>query len=456
MEPVAALSALGHTLLALTPEGWLVLVIMVLLAIGSGVQLARAHAQLSQEEGHLGRLQELLAGYDPEAEEPLEWEEVEAAVGEEDSLVREAALVVRQSSRQPQALEPGLAAKLRQDLLPRQNRLLPNLFMLLGLLGTVGGLAGTLSSLAPQVQKAAGATGPEQLARELGVTIGAMQGAFGASMWGILLAVVSSYVLGWWSNRQARFAERLERTLLQQLAPALLPRSIEEALEAQVRALKGSAQVAKDFQQTFSHTLNQFDALLKRTADDLGTNMARLAELSTEVQQGLQASTQTLNQAGGQLAESGRNLANAQRMFAGQFETATRELVAQLDGQLHRIDDLQATVQKGTEKALDGVFRVSERLDRTAEVFREEALRAQQDNTKFRELFDTRLARLEELLSRELQEPKAELYRMALALKEAVGYLGEHTDRLAQSLQRLDERLVLSHQPAAVEPIQEV
>lgn len=456
MEAVAVLLALVHTLLALTPEGWLVLVIMALMVIGLLVQLANASTRLSQEETRLGRLQELLTGYDPEADEPLEWEEVEAAVGEGDSLVREAALVVRQSSRQPQTLQPGLNAVLQQDLLPRQIRLLPNLFMLLGLLGTVLGLAGTLSSLAPQVQKAAAATGPEQLARELGATIGSMQGAFGASLWGILLAAASSYALGLWSSRQARFSERLERTLLQQLTPALLPRSIEEALESQVRALKASAQVAKDFQQTFNDTLSQFDALLQRTADGLGTNMSRLAELSDKVQQGLQASTQTLSQAGSQLAESGRELASAQRLFANQFETATRELVAQLSGQLHRIDDLQSTVQSGAQKVLDGVFGVSERLDRTVQVFEEKAQQAQQDNTKFRELFDARLARLEELLSRELQEPKAELYRMALALKEAVGHLGEHADRLAQSLQQLEERLVPLHQPAAVEPIREV
>lgn len=452
MEPLSVLLALAHTLFALTPEGWLVLFIMVWLAVGLGRELHKAHKRLSQEEDRLKGLQQLLTGYDPEAEESLSWEEVEAAVGEERSLVREAALVVHQSRRQPQALEPGLNAVLRQDLLPRQTRLLPNLFMLLGLLGTVGGLAGTLSSLAPQVQKAAGATGPEQLARELGVTIGAMQGAFGASMWGILLAVVSSYLLGLWSSRQARFAEQLERTLMQQLAPAMLPPSIEEALEAQMRALKGSAQVAKDFQKVFSDTLRQFDTLMQRTADALGANMNRLAELSEHVQEGLQVSTKTLSQASNELTESGRNLANAQKLFANQFETATRELTAHLSGQLNRIDDLQATVQSGTQKALDGVFGVSERLDRTAEVFREEALRVQQDNTKFRELFDTRLARLEELLSRELQEPKAELYRMALALKEAVSYLGENTDRMAQSLQRLAP----PPQTTAAGPIQEV
>lgn len=381
------------------PEGWVVFALMGVFFLVFLYKFIGALGALNREKSRLKELQDVLNGYDPEMGDVLSWEDVETALPQTQGLVAEAAHMVYRLSAQPHLLQAAVAALVRRDFLPRYLRGYPNLFMLLGLLGTVAGLARTLQGLAPQVQQAASATGPEQLAQQLGITLGAMQDAFGASLLGILLAAFASLALGFWNRRQGQFSEDLERTLLLGLAPALMPRSVEAALQAQIRALRSSAQVAKDFQQAFSEAASRFEALMGRTAEALGQNLDRLAELAGQVQGSLETSTRTLDQSSQALADAGSRLAVAQDLFSKQFDTATQNLTQQLGGHLRRLEDLQAALQQGFKESLEGTFQVSHRLDATVRVFREEGQRLY---TRFGEayaLLDQRLERLERLLA---------------------------------------------------------
>lgn len=388
-----------ESLFSLTAEGWLSLIVMLAAAGWMGVVLWQGNLTLQREQTTLSRLRELLRGFDPEEEGQLQWEDLEATLASgTKTTVFKAADVVRQSIRFPQGLEASLAPVFRRSFVPGQVRLLPNLFMLLGLLGTVAGLAGTLGSLAPQVQRAAQAASPDQLAQDLGFTIGAMQGAFGASLWGILLAVASSVVLGFWNARQGKFTGELEDVVLSQLAPALMPPSVQEALETQVRALKSSGQAVKDFQNSFSETLERFEQDVKSATTSLSGNVQELKDLTESLRGQLAASIAQLGQAGLELAETGKRLVGSQDVFARQFEGATLEMSRMLGGQVSQMADLQAVVASSTQKSLEGVALVSDRLDGTTRVLRDEGLRQQQDGQKVLALLDSRLERLEKIL----------------------------------------------------------
>lgn len=391
-----------EALFSLTAEGWLAFWVMMAVAAWMVRTLLGVNTLLRKEKQLLDQVSQFLGNYDPQQEGQLPWEDIEGVLGPQSqgSTVYTATQVVYQSVRFPASMEAALAPVLRRNFIPSVTRLLPNLFMLLGLFGTVWGLAGTLGSLAPQIERAAQATSPDQLARDLGSTIGAMQGAFGASLWGILLAVLASLALGFWNSRQSRFTAQLEELVLNQLVPAVLPPSIEEALESQVRALKSSGQLVRNFQEKFEETLTDFTSKVGVATETLSHNVEQISDLYQGIRGQLESSIKELGQAGNNLADTGNRLVAAQSTFSTQFEVATRDLSNQLTAQIRNIGDLQATVENGTQENLTRVSQVSGRLDRVAQILEQEGLRQQQQVAQLITSIDSRLERLERVLVR--------------------------------------------------------
>lgn len=348
-------------LIGLTTEGWVALGIMGLLAASLIAAIVGANSAMTKDRKALKQLKDLLKDYDPDEDGALEPEDLEDSLPK--GMVRDAALAVQRGVRFPQGMSSALAAALRPRYLPNSTRLYPNLFMLLGLLGTVWGLAGTLGTLAPQVQQAAQATSPDQLARDLGATIGAMQGAFGASLWGIILAALSSWVLGRVGLSASKLAAQVEEVALSELAVAVLPPSIEESLESQLRALKSSGQVVKDFQSSFSETLNRFEKDVSAASDSLGKNVAQLMEVSQGISEQLQVSLKNLSEAGMRLADTGDRLASGQEALTDRFAGATLAVSTELAARVTELVNLEQRFDEGTKDILRGIGFVVERID---------------------------------------------------------------------------------------------
>ena len=180
---------LFSALLNLRPEGWLVLlVIMLPLTVYFAVTVLWARLDAHTEHTRLRavqvKVQPALDTEDPpEAEEMAEEVLAVARSYPERSLIRRVVVAV---TRARTLATPDTQAATEAVIQVAESRLglvrnVPNLLMLAGLLGTVLGLAGSLSTLAPQLAAAAQATAPTQLARSLGDTMTTCKARSGAA-----------------------------------------------------------------------------------------------------------------------------------------------------------------------------------------------------------------------------------------------------------------------------------
>ena len=448
---------LFSALLNLRPEGWLVLlVIMLPLTVYFLVTVFRARTEAGTE---LARLQIVRMKVQPalDAEDPPEAEEMaEEALAvvfpyPERSLIRRVVLAV---TRARTLATPDTQAATEAVIQVGESRLglvrnVPNLLMLAGLLGTVLGLAGSLSTLAPQLAVAAQATAPAQLAKSLGETMTAMQGAFGCSLWGILLSLTSSMLFSLVSRRQEAFQDEVAQFVHSELIPAVFPRTLTSQMDRMSRHLRDVSSGFREIHSQFNAVAGQFEAVMSSAGETLGESLLRLTETSAQVGEVFGSMDRTVSDLARQLGEGVVLLAQAQEGAASSLRVNSREMQQQLEGQTRTVGKLQEQVTLDTERLLQRIGAVSEALGRAGNKFEESGLTFRTEQSSQASRLDRHFETLSVTLSRtaeqavnsstaQLQEKLGQQGQLLVRLE---GQIAGQTQQLLSNLQAVSEQL---------------
>jgi biopolymer transport protein ExbB/TolQ len=427
-----------EALFQLKPEGWaVVLGGMGSLTLVVGSALLKRYAELKDEEGHLRQVRQIATAPLETDNTMLEPQVFDAALAKmpKGSSVRratEAVLAVRAQNAPDLEAIMGMVSSGETSKLGWV-RAAPNLYMLLGLFGTVLGLASSIGSLGPQVASAATAVNPGQLSQALGVTLTQMQDAFGCSLWGIILALISAFVLTSFGGTRSRFLSEVERYALVELVPATLPRSSEEMFERQQKLIKGTANTFREFDKTMNETIAKFDGLIGATGATVEKTLDRLGGVAAQMDSSLSRITDGVEALGSQLSSSATALARAQeegasRLAAAQvtaaqaFESAEGKLGAQLSGQVQMMEKVQGSLAAHADTILGNMTSVSNRLDNTVAAFRDSSDVARVETQNLKSHLDDSFRRLAEVLGEQVQENQRAV-QLALEIQKGQGRL---------------------------------
>lgn len=180
----------------------------------------------------------------------------------------------------------------------------PNALLLLGLFGTVVGLGATIGSLAPQLRDALAVQEPGELTRQLSLTLGEMQTAFAATLWGILAALVMAAVVRGVIRQQSLVQRRALDLVIDVLAPQLLPSSLEAQLDDMRQVLGESRMHMQDVSKIMGESATAFEGVLDRTGATMATNIEQLAAVSASMQQALETLSEDVRKSAGSLVDS--------------------------------------------------------------------------------------------------------------------------------------------------------
>ncbi|AWT37411.1 hypothetical protein DM785_17000 (plasmid) [Deinococcus actinosclerus] len=402
----------GTALLQLSPEGRLtVFFLMLPLTLYFIRALLMAAATRSEERARLKLVREKLA-VALDTDDPPESDEIaeDALAAVRDfparSAVRQAVVAVTRArglaTPDVQAASAAVVAVSQSDLAAARN--IPNLLMLAGLLGTVFGLAGSISSLSGPIRNAARATEPGELAGALGDTMTIMQGAFGASLWGILLSLAAGIAYTLASRTQEAFQDELTSFVHAELVPATFPRAITSQMERMGRYLRDAGNSFQDIHKRLQDVAGQLETVLGQAGDTLGQSLTQLAQTSTQIETVFGSMDESVRQLTAGLNQGVSDLVQAQESAATSLRTSSRELQEQLGQQATSITRLQSAVETNTSTLLERVSTVGDALSRASGKFEQagEVIRTEQSN------YAARLDRNFEQLTRSLgRQPDA-------------------------------------------------
>lgn len=402
----------GTALFQLSPEGRLtVFFLMLPLTLYFIRALLMAAATRSEERARLKLVREKLA-VALDTDDPPESDEIaeDALAAVRDfparSAVRQAVVAVTRArglaTPDVQAASAAVVAVSQSDLAAARN--IPNLLMLAGLLGTVFGLAGSISSLSGPIRNAARATEPGELAGALGDTMTIMQGAFGASLWGILLSLAAGIAYTLASRTQEAFQDELTSFVHAELVPATFPRAITSQMERMGRYLRDAGNSFQDIHKRLQDVAGQLETVLGQAGDTLGQSLTQLAQTSTQIETVFGSMDESVRQLTAGLNQGVSDLVQAQESAATSLRTSSRELQEQLGQQATSITRLQGAVETNTSTLLERVSTVGDALSRASGKFEQagEVIRTEQSN------YAARLDRNFEQLTRSLgRQPDA-------------------------------------------------
>ena len=277
-------------------------------------------------------------------------------------------------------------------------RAIPNLLMLAGLLGTVFGLAASVGGLSSQIAQSIQQGNIELLSKSLAKTLGQMQGAFGATLWGILLSGISALLLGAISSTRAKFASELQDFVLVDLVPAVFPRSTGAQLEMQRKLLKQSNASVQQLKNVLEETSHNLEKVLGSAGTRVQETLVQLGDVSQKALQTFQLVTKSVDTFGNALQVGAQTLATAQEQNTKTFANSSDNLATQLSGQVRKIDEFQQNFIGGSQKILERIDNVSSGLNMTVSAFRDEGTKQTALSTQMLDRLEQRFERLEKTL----------------------------------------------------------
>jgi hypothetical protein len=326
-------------------------------------------------------------------------------------------------------------------------RAAPNLLMLAGLLGTVFGLATAVGGLSSQITQSIKQGNINDLSSALIETLGSMKGAFGATLWGVLLSGISTLVLGGMSASRAKFATELQDFVLIHLVPAVFPRSSGEQLEEQRKIAKRSQQSIQQLKDVLELAVKSFDTILGNTGDRVQKSLELLGDATQTAQKAFGEVMGGVDQLKTALKDGADNLAIAQHNSAKIFENASEDLKQQLSGQARQIDAFQQSFVTSGSKILEGIFDIGGRLDNTVKAFRDEGSNQLNQSNKVLDRFESRFENLEKVLAPKIDNSVEILKGISIVIERLDNTLevfqNEGINQINQSnnvLDRLEDR----------------
>lgn len=380
-----------NTMFWLRPEGWLTLWgLMIPLALVFALALLKAARERAQERTRLKLVREKIAvALDtedpPESDEMAEEALAAVASFPASSAIHRAVVAVTRArtlaTPDVQAATDAVSAVCEARLSTVRN--IPNLLMLAGLLGTVLGLAGSIGTLVEPIRNAARATEPGQLASALGQTMSVMQGAFGASLWGILLSLITGIAYALAARQQEAFQDELSAFVHAELVPATFPRALTSQMERMSRYLRDAGQSFQDIHRRLQEVAGQLETVLGQAGDTLGQSLDGLAKTSTQIETvfgNIDTSVQQLTQG---LGRGVSELVQAQEGAATSLRSSSREMEKNLSAQATSITRLQATVENSTSTLLQRVQTVGDSLSHASKKFEEAGSNLQVEQSSY-------------------------------------------------------------------------
>jgi hypothetical protein len=280
-------------------------------------------------------------------------------------------------------------------------RAIPNLLMLAGLLGTVFGLAASVGGLSSQITQSIKQGNTVLLSESLASTLGQMQGAFGATLWGILLSGISAILIGAISGTRAKFASELQDFVLVDLVPAVFPRSTGAQLEMQRKLMKQSAASVQQLKSVLEDTAHKFETVLGSAGTRVQESLEELGDVSTKALQTFALVTASVDKFGVALQSGAQTLATAQEINTKTFANSSDNLVTQLSGQVRKIDEFQQNFIGGSQRILERMDNVGSGLSMTVAAFRDEGTKQILQSNQVLDRLEQRLERLEKVLTKE-------------------------------------------------------
>jgi uncharacterized protein YukE len=396
-----------NALFSLRPEGWLtLLLLMAPLTLYFTVSLLAAARERGQERTRLGLVREKIAvALDtedpPESDEMAEDALAAVKTFPASSAIRRAVVAATRArtlaTPDMQAATDAVTAASEARLSTVRN--IPNLLMLAGLLGTVLGLAGSIGTLVEPIRNAASATEPGQLATALGQTMSVMQGAFGASLWGILLSLATGIFYALAARQQEAFQDELSAFVHAELMPATFPRALTSQMERMSRYLRDAGQSFQDIHRRLQEVAGQLETVLGQAGDTLGQSLDGLARTSTQIETAfgnIDTSVQQLTQG---LSRGVSELVQAQEGAAASLRSSSREMEKNLSAQATSITRLQETVTDNTSTLLQRVQTVGDSLSHASKKFEEAGSNLQVEQSSYAARLDHNFEQLTRALT---------------------------------------------------------
>ncbi|EYB66506.1 hypothetical protein DEIPH_ctg103orf0032 [Deinococcus phoenicis] len=402
------MQALIHALLSLRPEGWLTLILLMApLTVYFIVNLLAAARERHQERTRLKLVREKIAvALDtedpPESDEMAEDALAAVKTFPASSAIRRAVVAV---ARARTLATPDIQAATDTVVASSEARLstvrnIPNLLMLAGLLGTVLGLAGSIGTLVEPIRNAARATEPGQLASALGQTMSVMQGAFGASLWGILLSLGTGIAYALAARQQEAFQDELSAFVHAELVPAIFPRALTSQMERMSRYLRDAGQSFQDIHKRLQEVAGQLETVLGQAGDTLGQSLDGLARTSTQIETvfgNIDTSVQQLTQG---LSRGVSDLVQAQEGAAASLRASSAEMERSLSAQANKVEHLQETINTQTSALLGRVQTVGDALSNASKKFEEAGSNLQTEQSNYAARLDRNFEQLTRALAR--------------------------------------------------------
>lgn len=358
------------------------------------------------------------------------------------------------------------------------HRALLSVFIVLGLLGTLFGLADALSLLAEALRGGAQVDN-EKLNQGLQNLLGALKGAFGPSILGVLLTVVGVVLFALYLRFIAvPLGSALERATLTLWVPELVPTASQKLLdklqlsERQMQRSFEAAQKVADFAEDVQHKTGAFGTTLGRATETLGQmdqvsgRLAAFSENFVEAVRGMKPFEQELRGLYQQMVQESRafqdsvqrnitGAENFQRHIQQQFDSQHRQL-AEVLGALRSYESAYVSSRGEIDAKLGSVLEQAELAfkhlsQRNEEIGRalDEALGKPLRETMTQQLsavestLSTRLGGVDNTLqvqlgalSERLREIDKPLNTAAEKFSETFYNFNEHTDEWRTTMQR--------------------
>ncbi|WP_420596741.1 hypothetical protein [Deinococcus sp.] len=400
------------SLLRLRIEGWIVVgVFMLPLTLYFAVALGRAAKTRRDERGRLAAVRQKINVALDNDDPPESDEMAEDALGVVRSFpvrsaVRQAVVAVTRArglaTPDLQAASGAVSAAAEAELAAVRN--IPNLLMLSGLLGTVLGLAGSIGSLVGPIRNAARATEPGALAGALANTMSVMQGAFGASLWGILLSLVTGVLFTLASRQQEAFQDELSAFVHAELVPATFPRAITAQMERMGRYLRDAGNSFQDIHLRLQDVAGQLETVLGKAGDTLGQSLTQLSGTSAQIEKVFGSMDESVKQLTTGLSQGVSDLVQAQESAATSLRSSSGELASHLSQQATTISRLQNTVETQTSTLLERVGRVGDALSKASSKFEEAGSALQTEQSSYAARLDRNFETLHKVLGKQNDE----------------------------------------------------
>lgn len=355
------LEAIGRVLITAQPVGWLAIGIIVVYMLATMMRalraaglLAREHESVRYLEARLDDLQDKQVAVDAETY---------AAIVQGLSPGSLASHMVRATWRMRGLVDPsvdGLLQHVRGYVLPQlaSLRSAPNTLLLIGLFGTVAGLGATVAELAPQLRSALFAENPMALTESMSNTLHEMQSTFAATLWGILSALVTAWIVRGVMRRHQAVVARAQDVFLGAVAPSLLPSSTAAQMESLSAVLYESRDHMANVAGLMETAATRFQGVLEATGSTMTSSIDQLASISDAMRESLTSLSHDVQASAASLDNSTRDLrssAESLKDFHGDMHNAYSTL-QDLFRETQVSADRRATEQLDMVKGLQEQF----------------------------------------------------------------------------------------------------